>query len=154
MTTAEHRRKPPAPGPLARELRTLLAAAGLPQSDTDQRDRAHGLVITDKGDTAVIEWFVSRSLRRAAADEQLRGIPMAAAGHAHESARRHLHGAVFALLIDAGYRIDSEHVNGTGGLLVHAQRNGDPTTLAADLRRIIADLQPPRTDTSEPITEQ
>lgn len=31
MTTAEHRRKPPAPGPLARELRTVLAAAGLPR---------------------------------------------------------------------------------------------------------------------------
>lgn len=107
-------------------------------------------MITDRGGAAVIEWFVSRSLRRAAADEQLRGLPMAAAGREHESARRHLHSAVFALLSDAGYTIDTQPLDGTGALTVYGRRGAGPTTLAADLRRIIADLQSPHNGSGDP----
>lgn len=71
MPSAQFRRRSPARGPLALEIRTLLAAAGLPEADSDDRDRAHGVVVTDRGESVGLEWFTSRSLRRAAADEQL-----------------------------------------------------------------------------------
>ncbi|WP_329311042.1 hypothetical protein [Streptomyces sp. NBC_01262] len=87
-----------------------------------------------------MEWFVSRSLRRAAADEQMRGLPMAAAEHAHESARRHLHAALSGILSEAGYLVEAERVDMTGALIVHAKRSSGPTTLAADIKRILADL--------------
>ncbi|TJZ99983.1 hypothetical protein [Actinacidiphila oryziradicis] len=96
--------------------------------------------MTDDGDSAWVEWFVSRSLRRAAADEQMRGLPMAAADRAHESARRHLHAALSAILTEAGYVVEAERVGMTGALVVHAKRGSAATVLAADIKRILADL--------------
>ncbi|MFJ9174880.1 hypothetical protein [Streptomyces sp. NPDC102360] len=57
--------------PLAEEVRHALAGIGLPGSDTSERDRAHGVVITDAQDGAVfVEWCTSRTLRETAATEQ------------------------------------------------------------------------------------
>ncbi|WP_329317058.1 hypothetical protein [Streptomyces sp. NBC_01262] len=97
--------------------------------------------MTEHGESPVVEWFVSRSLRRAAADEQMRGLPMAAAEHAHESARRHLHAALSGILSEAGYLVDAERVDTTGALVVHAKRTSAPAKLAADIKRILADLR-------------
>ncbi|MCX4906291.1 transposase [Streptomyces sp. NBC_00878] len=79
VTSAQHRRRSPSRGPLGLEIRTILATTGPPEADSDDRYRTHGVVVTDSGESAGVEWFTSRSLRRAAADEQLRGRPMAAA---------------------------------------------------------------------------
>ena len=119
MTSAQHRRRPPARGPLGLEIRTLLAAAGLPEADDNDRYRSYGVVVTDRIESVTVEWFVSRSLRRAAADEQLRGLPMAAADRAHEAARRHLHAALFGILSEVGYLAES---NQAGALTVRASR--------------------------------
>lgn len=135
------RRRPPPPGPLVSEIRTVLAAAGLPCPDTAERDRAHGAMVTANGDAAIIEWFVSRSLRSSAADEQLRGIPAGLSGRAHEAARRHLHGALVGILADAGYAVHEQSMPGGDALTVEVLRGGGPTTLAADVRRIIAHLE-------------
>lgn len=140
MTSAQHRRQPSSRGPLRLEIRTLLAAAGLPEADNDDRYRAHGVLVTDRGESVGVEWFVSRSLRRAAADEQLRGWPMGMADRAQEAARRHLHAALFGILTEVGYLVDADPADTPGALSVRAGRVSTPTTLAADIRRILADL--------------
>ncbi|WP_416981490.1 hypothetical protein [Streptomyces sp. T028] len=119
------------------EIRTILAAAGLPEADDNDRYRSYGVAVTDRDESVDVEWFVSRSLRRAAADEQLRGLPMAAADRAHEAARRHLHAALFGILSEVGYLVESDPA---GALAVRAGRVPAPTTLAADIRRILTDL--------------
>jgi hypothetical protein len=144
------RRRPPARGPLALEIRTLLAAAGLTEADSDDRYRAHGVVVTDRGESVGVEWFTSRSLRRAAADEQLRGRPMGAADRAHEAARRHLHAAVFGILSEVGFLVEADPADTPGALTVRAGRISTPTTLAADIKRILADLRGVPDDTEEP----
>jgi len=139
VTSAEHRRRPPIRGPLGLEIRTLLAAAGLPEADNDDRYRAHGVVVTDSGESVGVEWFTSRSLRRAAADEQLRGWPMATADRAHEAARRHLHAALFGILSEVGYLVEAGPADTPGALTVQVGRISAPTTLVADIKRILAD---------------
>ena len=148
MTSAQHRRQPPSRGPLRLEIRTLLAAAGLPEADNDDRYRAHGVLVTERGESVGVEWFVSRSLRRAAADEQLRGWPMATAARAQEAARRHLHAALFGILTEIGYLVEADPPDTPGALSVRAGRVITPATLAADIRRILADLRGPA-DSSE-----
>ncbi|WP_199931312.1 hypothetical protein [Streptomyces sp. CB02923] len=72
------RRKPsspksqvPSPKSLSEDIRHLLVSIGLPGSDTDERARAHGIVVTEaEGDAAFVEWFIPRTLREAAAIEQ------------------------------------------------------------------------------------
>lgn len=140
MPSAQHRRRSPTRGPLGLEIRTLLAAAGLPEADNDDRYRAHGVVVTDSGESVGVEWFTSRSLRRAAADEQLRGWPMATADRTHEAARRHLHAALFGILSEVGYLVEADPTGAPGALTVRAGRISTPTTLVADIRRILADL--------------
>ncbi|WP_151478277.1 hypothetical protein [Streptomyces albicerus] len=122
------------------EIRTLLAATGLPEADDNDRYRAHGVVVTDLGESVSVEWFVSRSLRRTAADEQLRGLPMAVADRAHEAARRHLHAALFGILSEVGYLVETDPAGTTSALSVRAGRVSMPTTLVADIKRILADL--------------
>ncbi|MGQ4363559.1 hypothetical protein [Streptomyces sp. SAS_272] len=118
-----------------------MAAAGLPEADTDDRYRAHGMMVTDRGDSVGVEWFTSRSLRRAAADEQLRGWPMGAADRAHEAARRHLHAALFGILSEVGYLVEADSTDTPGALTVRVGLISTPTVLAADIRRILADLR-------------
>lgn len=130
------------------EIRTLLAAAGLPEADSDDRYRAHGVVVTDSGESVGVEWFASRSLRRAAAHEQLRGCPMEAADRAHEAARRHLHAALFGILSELGYLVEADPTDTPGALTVRAGQISTSTTLAADIRRILADL-PDATESTE-----
>ncbi|MDQ0761491.1 hypothetical protein [Streptomyces canus] len=132
------------------EIRTLLAAAGLPEAGNDDRYRAHGFVVTDSGESVGVEWFTSRSLRRAAADEQLRGWPMAAADRAHETARRHLHAALFGILSEVGYLVEAYPADTPGALTVRAGPVSTPATLAADIRRILADLGGPAQSTEDP----
>lgn len=141
MPSTQHRLQPPARGPLRLEIRTLLAAAGLPEADSDDRYRAHGVLVTDRGESVGVEWFVSRSLRRAAADEQLRGWPMGTADRAQEAARRHLHAALFGILTELGYLVEADPPDTPGALSVRAGRVSTPTTLTADIRRILADLR-------------
>jgi len=140
VKSPQNRRRSPTRGPLGLEIRTILAAAGLPEADNDDRYRAHGVVVTDSGESVGVEWFTSRSLRRAAADEQLRGWPMAAADRAHEAARRHLHAALFGILSEVGYLVEADPADAPGALTVRASRISTQTTLAADIRRILADL--------------
>ncbi|MFI1734072.1 hypothetical protein ACH40E_33640 [Streptomyces acidicola] len=135
---------------MALEIRTLLAAAGLPEADSDDRYRAHGMVVTDRGESVGVEWFTSRSLRRTAADEQLRGWPMGAADRAHEAARRHLHAAVFGILSEVGYLVEADPADTPGALTVRAGQIPTPTTLAADIRRILADLRSVHEGPEEP----
>jgi hypothetical protein len=139
VTSAQHRRRPPKPGPMGLEIRTLLAAAGLPAAGNDDRYHAHGVVVTDCGESVCVEWFTSRSLRRVAANEQLRGWPMAAADRAHEAARRHLHMALFGILSEVGYLVEANPADIPGALTVRASRFSGPTTLVADIRRMLAD---------------
>jgi hypothetical protein len=120
VTSAQHRRQPPGRGPLRLEIRTLLVAAGLPEADNDDRYRAHGVLVTDRGESVGVEWFVSRSLRRAGADEQLRGWPMGAADRAQEGARRHLHAALFRILTEVGYLVEADPPDSLGALSVRA----------------------------------
>jgi hypothetical protein len=136
VTSAQHRRQPPGRGPLRLEIRTLLVAAGLPEADNDDRYRAHGVLVTDRGESVGVEWFVSRSLRRAGADEQLRGWPMGAADRAQEGARRHLHAALFGILTEVGYLVEADPPDTPGALSVRAGRISTPATWAADIRRI------------------
>ncbi|MGW0828794.1 hypothetical protein [Streptomyces sp. NPDC002845] len=118
-----------------------MAAAGLPEADTDDRYRAHGMMVTDRGDSVGVEWFTSRSLRRAAADEQLRGWSMGAADRAHEAARRHLHAALFGILSEVGHLVEADPADIPGALIVRVGRISTPASLAADIRRILADLR-------------
>ncbi|MEU7365987.1 hypothetical protein AB0B92_10410 [Streptomyces hygroscopicus] len=141
MTSAQHRRRPPHRGPLVLEIRTLLAAAGLPEANNSDRYRAHGVVVTDLGESVRVEWFVSRSLRRTAADEQMRGLPIATADRAHESARRHLHAALFGILSEVGYLVETHPSDALGALSVRVGRVSTPTTLVADLKRMLAELR-------------
>ncbi len=141
MPSAQHRLQPPPRGPLRLEIRTLLAAAGLPEADSDDRYRAHGVLVTDRGESVGVEWFTSRSLRRAAADEQLRGWSLGAADRAQEAARRHLHAALFGILTEMGYLVEADPPDTPGALSVRAGRVVTPATLAADIRRILADLR-------------
>src|SRR5206468_389050 len=75
--TGSLRRRPPAAGELAAELRTVLTAAGLPCADPDaERASAVGLLIANgEGGTAEAEWFISQTGRAAAASEQTLGVP-------------------------------------------------------------------------------
>ncbi|WP_328494657.1 hypothetical protein OHS59_19360 [Streptomyces sp. NBC_00414] len=98
------------------------------------------MVVTDHGESVGVEWFVSRSLRRAAADEQLRGWPMSEADRAHEAARRHLHAALFGLLSEVGYLVEADLADSPGALTVRAGRVSTTTTLATDIKRILAEL--------------
>ncbi|MFH8467703.1 hypothetical protein [Streptomyces sp. NPDC017991] len=98
------------------------------------------MVVTDHGESVGVEWFVSRSLRRAAADEQLRGWPMGEADRAHEAARRHLHAALFGILSEVGYLVEADLADSPGALTVRAGRVSTTTTLATDIKRILADL--------------
>ncbi|WP_128375195.1 hypothetical protein [Streptomyces cavernae] len=100
--------------------------------------------MTDLGESVSVEWFVSRSLRRTAADEQLRGLPMAAADRAHEAARRHLHAALFGILSEVGYLVETDPAGAMSALSVRAGRVSMPTTLVADVKRILADLHDPQ----------
>lgn len=152
MTSAQHRRRPSSHGPLRLEIRTLLAAAGLPEADNDDRYRAHGVLVTDRGESVGVEWFTSRSLRRAAADEQLRGWPMGAADRAHEAARRHIHAALFGILTEAGYLVEADPPDTPGALSVRAGRVSTPATLAADIRRILAGRRGPADSSQDPGT--
>lgn len=140
MSSAHYRRRSPTRGPLTLEIRTLLAAAGLPEADSDDRHRAHGILVTDHGESVGVEWFVSRSLRRAAADEQLQGWPMGGADRAHEAARRHLHAALFGILSEMGYLVETDPADSPGALTVRAGKLSTPTTLATDIKRILAEL--------------
>ncbi|WP_141311948.1 hypothetical protein [Streptomyces spinoverrucosus] len=88
-----------------------------------------------------MEWFVSRSLRRAAADEQLRGWPMGAADRAQEAARRHLHAALFGILSEVGYLVEADPADTPGALSVRVGRVSTPATLTEDIRRMLADLR-------------
>ncbi|MFI6547160.1 hypothetical protein ACIBO9_28320 [Streptomyces prunicolor] len=83
---------------------------------------------------------LSRSLRRAAADEQLRDWPIGTADRAQEAARRHLHAALFGTLTEVGYLVEADPPGTPGALSVRASRISTPTTLAADIGRILADL--------------
>jgi hypothetical protein len=150
VSSPRHRRRTPTRGPLSSELQTILAAAGLPRADSDDRYRAFGVVVTDHGESAGVEWFVSRSLRRAAADEQMRGLPMAAAVRTHESARRHLHAALSGILSEAGYLVEAERTESTGAVVVHAKRGTASATLAADIKRILAELRASADDEEGP----
>ncbi|MGW6742532.1 hypothetical protein ACWGDX_17730 [Streptomyces sp. NPDC055025] len=150
MTSAQHRRRPATRGPLGLEIRTLLAAAGLPEADNDDHYRAHGVVVTDSGETVGVEWLTSRSLRRAATDEQLRDWPMAAADRALEAARRHLHAAVFGIPSEVGYLVEADPANSPGAPIVRVGRFSTPTALVADIRRILADLHDAAESTEEP----
>ncbi|WP_405775338.1 hypothetical protein [Streptomyces sp. NBC_01538] len=94
--------------------------------------------MTDRDELVCVEWFVSRSLRRAAADEQLRGLPMAAADHAHEAAGHHLHAALFGKLSEVGYLVETDPA---GALTVRAGCVPTPTNLAADIKRILAGVR-------------
>ncbi|GHE11105.1 hypothetical protein [Streptomyces alanosinicus] len=97
--TAPLRRKPPRPKPLDEEVRRVLASVGLPGSDTAERDRAHGVVVTDAEDGAVfVEWFTSRTLRETAATEQREAIVQGPATLLHRDGRRHMHHAIAAVL--------------------------------------------------------
>ncbi|MGW0565999.1 hypothetical protein [Streptomyces tauricus] len=137
---------------MAAEIRTLLASAGLPEADSDDRYRAHGVVVTDNSESVGVEWFTSRSLRRAAADEQLRGWPMGAADRAHEAARRHLHAAMFGILSEVGFLVEADPADTPGALTVRAGRVSTPTMLAADIRRILADIHTTTDTTEDPDT--
>ncbi|MEU0343812.1 hypothetical protein ABZ092_33865 [Streptomyces bobili] len=101
--TAPLRRKPPRPKPLAEEVRRVLASIGLPGSDTAERDRAHGVIVTDAEDGAVfVEWFTSRTLRETAATEQREAIIQGPAALLHRDGRRHMHDAIAAVLREHG----------------------------------------------------
>ncbi|MEU0110656.1 hypothetical protein ABZ313_35570 [Streptomyces sp. NPDC006251] len=101
--TAPLRRKPPRPKPLAEEVRRVLASIGLPGSDTAERDRAHGVVVTDVEDGAVfVEWFTSRTLRETAATEQREAIVQGPAALLHRAGRGHMHHAIAAVLSEHG----------------------------------------------------
>ncbi|MFZ3573826.1 hypothetical protein ACOKM5_43490 [Streptomyces sp. BH097] len=97
--TSPLRRKPPRPRPLAEEVRHALASVGLPGSDSAERDRAHGVVITGAEDSAVfVEWFTSRTLRETAATEQREAIVQGPAAVLHREGRRNMHHAIAAVL--------------------------------------------------------
>lgn len=133
------RRRQPRPGDLSAEIRTLLSAAGLPCADPDaDRVRAVGFTITLTGNgSATLEWFASRSLRTTASDEQIRGIPFGHSALLHSEAKRHMHAAAHGLLAALGYQS-----SWTQDQLVSvaAERRSEPTTLAADVKRIVAEL--------------
>lgn len=65
---------------------------------------------------------------------------MGAADRAHEAVRRHLHGALFGILAEVGYLVEADPADTPGALSVRAGRVATPATLAADIRRILADL--------------
>ncbi|MEU6990624.1 hypothetical protein ABZ953_08215 [Streptomyces sp. NPDC046465] len=101
--TSSLRRKPSRPKPLAEEVQHLLASIGLPGSDTDERDRAHGIVVSDaEGDTVFVEWFTSRTLRETAATEQREAICQGPAALLHRDGRRYLHHTIAAVLRERG----------------------------------------------------
>lgn len=138
MSAPSARRRPRRPGPLRAEVRTVLAAAGLPESPTQERHRAHGVVLQEPNEhTVSVEWFPSRSLRRAAAQEQMLALPNGLATRAQEAARRHLHTAVLGVLHEAGYHVQFDE--DSQRLLVAAGAPG-PALLADNLRRLIAEL--------------
>jgi hypothetical protein len=65
---------------------------------------------------------------------------MGPADRAQEAARRHLHAALFGILTEVGYLVEADPPDTPGALSVRAGRVSTPTTLAADIRRILADL--------------
>lgn len=138
-TDTSLRRRQPRPGELATEIRTLLAAAGLPCADPDSdRVRAVGFTVTPTGSgSATLEWFASRSLRTTASDEQIRGIPFGYSALLHSEAKRHMHSAAYGLLTALGYQ---SSWTPDQLVAVAAERRSEPTTLAADVTRIVAEL--------------
>lgn len=137
--TAALRRRQPRPGDLAVEIRTLLAAAGLPCADPDaDRVRAVGYTVTATGGgSATLEWFASRSLRATASDEQIRGIPFGHSALLHNEAKRHMHAAAHGLLAALGYQ---SSWTPDQLVCVAPERRSEPTVLAADVSRIVAEL--------------
>ncbi len=65
---------------------------------------------------------------------------MATADRAHEAARRHVHAALFGILSEVGYLVEAGPADALGALTVRAGRISTPTTLTADIKRILADL--------------
>jgi hypothetical protein len=127
------RRKPPAPGSLEDELRIILNGAGLPTYEGEgDRTSVCGTRIVMDGDHAVIEWFVSRSARAAAATEHTEGIAFGLASAFHSTARHHIHTALFSLLNDLGYKLSPME---DGKFLVGKDRDRSTAALAADIRR-------------------
>jgi hypothetical protein len=93
-----------------------------------------GVHIVMDGDQAVIEWFISRSARAAAATEQTDGIAFGLASAFHSTSRHHMHTAMFSILNDLGYKL----VPMDGGkFLVGKDRDRSTAALAADIRRHI-----------------
>ncbi|WP_432073894.1 hypothetical protein, partial [Streptomyces wuyuanensis] len=91
---------------IATEIDILLSGMGLPFADTADRAHAVGVLITPAGTAAAtIEWFVSKSVRSAAAREQVEGRAEGQAALLHRTARAHLHGAVTGILRELGYTV-------------------------------------------------
>lgn len=89
---------------ISTELEALLAGIGLPVSDTDDRDKAVGILVSSAGTRAAsIEWFVSTTARSAAAREQIEGLADGRAGVLHRAARAYLHHALAGVLQELGY---------------------------------------------------
>lgn len=75
---------------------------------------------------------------------------MGAADRAYEAARRHLHAAMFGILSEVGFLVEADPTGTPGALTVRAGRISTPTTLVADIKRILADLRGVPEDSGEP----
>jgi hypothetical protein len=135
MNNPSERGGHPAPrDSLYAEVSAVLNATGLPRSAFIQRDRACGLVLTQSGTEAVeVEWFVSLTVRQVAAEEQLRALPNDAASLAQESVRRHIHLAIFGILSEAGYAVQTASTGVPGALQVRRGTEGLAGGLAQEL---------------------
>lgn len=69
---------------------------------------------------------------------------------AHEAARRHLHAALFGILPEVGYLVEADPADTPGALTVRAGRISRPTTLVADITRILAVLHAAAETTEDP----
>lgn len=136
--TTPLRLRPPAQGSLAGEVRALLNGAGLPCAEENaDRLSAVGVLISPETDGKIeVEWLVSQTARATAAFEQTNGVPYGAAVLLHGEARRHISNAIMELLTAMGYRCAWSP---NGGLTVDAERQQGPTTLAADMKRFLAE---------------
>jgi hypothetical protein len=140
--TAPLRRKPPRPKPLAEEVRRVLAGIGLPGSDTAERDRAHGVVVTDAEDGAVfVEWFTSRSLRETAATEQREAMVQGPAGLLHRDGRRYMHHAIAAVLRAHG-NLKTDVLTGQGVLVKRLPDIPMPEPTPVDLPPTVGEVLP------------
>jgi hypothetical protein len=136
--TTSLRLRPPAQGSLAAEVRALLNGAGLPCAEENaDRLSAVGVLISPETDGKIdVEWLVSQTARATAAFEQTNGIPYGSAVLLHGEARRHVSTAIMELLTAMGYRCAWTP---NGGFTVDAERQQGPTTLAADMKRFLAE---------------